>query len=142
MGLDDASPNKTPAKYGPLSKDKDEESCNTNFNYASIVGMILYLQSHSRPEISFAVSQCARYTFNPRFSYEIDLKRIRHYLKDTRTRGLILSPSTDLTIDYYVDSDFDGLWSYEDDQDPTCVHSRTKFIMIVANCPVIWSRKL
>ena len=109
MGLDDASPNKTPAEYGALPKDQDGEGCNANFNYASIVGMMLYLQGHSRPEISFAVSQCARYTFNPRLSHEVALKRIGRYLKGTRTRGLILSPSSDLTIDCYVDSDFAGL---------------------------------
>ena len=65
MGLDDASPNKTPAEYGPLPKDQDVKCCNANFNYASIVGMMLYLQGHSRPKISFDVSQCAHYTFNP-----------------------------------------------------------------------------
>ena len=104
--------------------------------------MMLYLQGHSRPEILFAVLQCACYTFNPRLSHEVALKRIGRYLKGTRTRGLILSPSSDLTIDCYVDSDFAGLWSYEDDQDPTCVRSRAGFIMFVANCPVIWSSKL
>ena len=104
--------------------------------------MMLYLQGHSRPEILFAVLQCACYTFNPRLSHEVALKCIDRYLKGTRTRGLILSPFSDLTIDCYIDSNFSGSWSYEDDQDPTCVRSRTEFIMFVANFPVIWSSKI
>ena len=142
MGLDDASPIKTPAEYGHLSQDQAGEGCNTTFNYASIVEMIMYLQGHSRPKISFAVSPCASYTFNPRLSHETALKLIRRYLKGTRTREFILSLSADLTINCYVDSNFSELWSYEDYQDLTCVRSRTSFIMIVANCPGIWSRKL
>ena len=80
MGLDDSTSVKTPAEYGALPKDENSDSCNSTFNYSSIVGMLLYLQNHSRPDLTFTVSQCARYTFCPKLSHEKALKRIGRYL--------------------------------------------------------------
>ena len=104
--------------------------------------MMQYLQEHSWPEISYAVSQCARFTHSPRQSHEVALERIGLYLKGTMKDGLILRPSKDLRIDVFVDADFAGLWPHEDKLDPTCVKSHTGFVICIANCPVIWQSKL
>ena len=66
MVLDDSNVKETPAIRGTLPKDIDGEDCNEGFNYASVLGMPLGLQGHSRPEITFAINQCARYVFNPK----------------------------------------------------------------------------
>ena len=76
MGLTNATKVEAPAEYGAPPKGHDGESCNSQFNYSSIVGMLLYLQNHSRPELTFAVSQCARYTYCLKLSHEKALKRI------------------------------------------------------------------
>ena len=55
----------TPAEATPLTKDKDGDPASGSFNYAAVVGMLQYLSGHSRPDIAFAVHQCARFTFNP-----------------------------------------------------------------------------
>ena len=47
-----------------------------------------------------------------------------------------------LNFDLYCDADYAGLWTYEDDQDPVCVCSRTGYVMTLAGCPVHWSSKL
>jgi len=70
------------------------------------------------------------------------LKRISRYLKGTCTKGLIMRPSKTLQVDCYVDSDFAGLWLYENPQDPTCVRSRTGFLIMIGDCPAVWSSKL
>ena len=132
----------TPATAEPLVKDTDGESPNGTYSYASVIGMLQYLHSHSRPDITFAVSQCARFIHNTRRSHEIALEHIGRYLKGTMDRGLVLRPSNTLNIDCFVDADFAGLWPYEDKQDPTCVKSRTGFVICLADCPVIWSSKL
>ena len=111
-------------------------------NYASVVGMMLYLCGHSRPDISFAVHQCARYTFAPKRSHEKALIRIGRYLKGTADKGLTLQPTPDLTLDCYPDADFAGLWNYESPHDPHCVRSRTGYLITLCNCPVIWVSKL
>ena len=125
MGLEDANIKRTPAVIGALPKDADGAACNETFNYASVVGMLMYLTGHSRPDIGFAVHQCARYTHHPKRSHEEALKHIGRYLLGTRTRGLIIKPSKSLKVDMYVDASFAGMWGYEDKQDPACVKSRT-----------------
>jgi hypothetical protein len=45
----------TPAEASPLPKDADGAPASENFNYAAVVGMLLYLCGYSRPDISFAV---------------------------------------------------------------------------------------
>ena len=56
LGLADCNPKTTPAANGTLPKDEFGEECDGTFNYASVLGMILYLQGHTRPNISFAVN--------------------------------------------------------------------------------------
>jgi hypothetical protein len=104
--------------------------------------MLMYLSGHSRPDIGFAVHQCARYTHFPRKSHEEALKHIGRYLLGTRNRGLIIRPSTNLKVDLYVDASFAGMWGYEDKHDPACVKSRTGFVVFVGGCPIVWGSKL
>ena len=122
MGLDEANGKCTPSEE-VLIKDENGEWCDEVFNYPSIIGMLLYLQGHTRTELTFAVSQCARFTFQPRRSHELSLKRVGRYLIDTRDKGMIIRPSDDVRINCYVDADFAGLWNRDDCQDELCAHS-------------------
>jgi hypothetical protein len=133
----------TPTELKPLVRDEDGEAATESFNYASVVGMLLYLSGHSRPDIAYAVNCAARYMFAPKASHEKALKRIGRYLKATRDKGLILTPSTDtLKIDCYPDADFAGMYGHERNNDPACAKSRTGYVITVADCPVHWQSKL
>lgn len=103
---------------------------------------MLYLCRHSRPDISFAVHQCARYTFAPKRTHKKVLIRIGQYLKGTIDKGLTLHPTNKLTLDCYSDANFSGLWNYKSPQDPHSVRSRTGYVINLCNCPVIWVSKL
>ena len=142
LDISDKPPKLTPAAYEPLTIDKDGDPPDGKYNYASVVGMLLYLSGHSRPDIAFAVSQVARFIHNTRRSHEIALERIGQYLKSTMEDGLILCPTGDFDMECHVDADFAGLWPLEDVMDPTCVKSRTGFVISISGCPVIWSSKL
>ena len=63
-------------------------------------------------------------------------------MKGTKTKGLILEPSANYSIDSYPDADFPGLWGYEDPQDPNCARSRTGYVITLAGCPVLWKSSL
>lgn len=104
--------------------------------------MMLYLQGHTRPDISFAVNQCARYAFRPKKIHEDALKRIGRYLLGTRDKGIFMVPDNTLQIDCYVDADFAGLWGYEERDDPTCVKSRSGYLFMIGGCPIYWRSKL
>ncbi len=60
LGLDSkySTPVDTPAETAALACNIDGKEASGSINYASVVGMLLYL-GHSRPDISFATHQCA-----------------------------------------------------------------------------------
>ncbi|KAL7460167.1 hypothetical protein ACHAXS_000632 [Conticribra weissflogii] len=67
-----------------------------NFNYSSVVGMLLHLVGHKCPDIKYAVTCAARYIFGPKLVHKQILKQIGHNLKDTTDKGLIMKPSEKL----------------------------------------------
>ena len=142
LGLERANAKETPANLGTLPLDAQGDNCNGDFSYASVLGMLLYLQGHTRPDIAFAVNQCARYAFSPKHSHEEALKRIGRYLLGTRDKGIYMLPNKTLQIDCYVDADFAGLWGYEEKDDPTCVRSRSGYLFMIGGCPIYWRSKL
>jgi hypothetical protein len=58
------------------------------WNYRSVIGKLNYLANNTRPDISMAVHQCARFCTAPRALHELAVKRIARYLLYTRTQGL------------------------------------------------------
>ena len=143
LNIEGLPPKETPADE-VLTMDKDGEPPNRTFNYASVIGMMWYLYGHSRPDLGFALSQAARFSFAPKRSHELALIQIGQYLKGTRDKGLVLTPNRAefLKVDCYVDADFCGLYEREDRTDPTSVKSRSGYVICIADCPVIWSSKL
>ena len=136
------NPAKTPCSTTPLGKDVDGDSFSEDWEYPVVVGMLMYLATNSRPDIAYAVNQCARFTHNPKASHAIGIKRILRYLKGTDTKGMTIQPTDKLDVHCYVDADFGGLWGAEDDQDPICVKSRTGFVILFMGCPLLWISKL
>ena len=141
-GMEESNSMKTPASSMPLYTDAEGDPMSDDWNYASIIGMLMYLASNSRPDIQFAVHQCVRFTHNPRQSHANGVKRILRYLSGTRHKGMIFKPDEIMKLDCYVDADYAGLWRYESDQDPVSVKSRTGYVMTLGNCPLVWASKL
>jgi hypothetical protein len=113
------------------------------WNYRSIIGMLLYLSGNTRPDISYAVSQVARFSHAPKQSHAIAVKKILRYLKRTSTMGTIISISKrELILDCFVDADFAGLFKRDPDHEPSSVKSRTGYIIKLAGCPLIWKSQL
>ena len=143
LQIDHLPPVATPATE-VLGKDPDGDPPECAFNYASVVGMLWYLTNNSRPELTFAVSQAARFSFCHKRCHELALIRIGQYLKGTKDKGLLMIPiKTDTFImDAYVDSDFLGIYGKEHRADPDNVRSCTGYVIQVNGCPVTWSSHL
>ena len=144
-GMEDCNGFPTPTKVeAPLGTDANtsEDKIDWTNSYASVIGMMLYLASNTRPDISFDVHQCARFTPNTKVSHETAVKRICRYLQCTKNSGIIFNPSKKLVVDCYADADFAGLWLHEDPQDPICARTRTRFLVTFANCPLLRVSKL
>lgn len=143
-GLQDSNAKSTPTDGNPLGKDVDgplwDES---EFEYAAAVGMLLYLSNNTRPDITMAVSQVARFTHAPRESHAIAVKRIVRYLVGTADKGIIFCPNReDLGLDLWCDADWAGQFRADDPHDPVSAKSRSGYILDLAGCPLLWSSKL
>ena len=99
---------------------------------------MFYLESNTRPDISFDITHCARFTHNTKASHETAVNSICRYLQGTKDNGLVFNPSKKLVVDCYSGADFSGLWGHEDPQDPILARSRTGFVVKFANCPLLW----
>ena len=144
VDMSDCNPAVTPCEGQPLGTNPNGEPHSAEWEYASAVGMLMYLAGNSYPEIQFSVHQCARFTHCPKTTHSKAIKRIARYLKGVlnEKEGLRYNISNSVNLDMYCDADFAGLWKYEDDQDPVCVRSRTGYVMTLGGCPIHWSSKL
>ena len=85
-----------------------------------MVGMLIYLTRSTRPNITFAVHQCARFYHVPKRSHEAGLNHITRYLEGACTQGLMMTLDTNnLELDLFADTDLQGrypsqLWKGSD----------------------------
>jgi hypothetical protein len=125
-----------------LHTDKEGPERIDTWNYRSVIGQLNYLANNTRPDISMAVHQCARFCSNPRAIHELAVKRIARYLLATKDKGLILHPNNSLSLDMFVDADFAGRWHKEYSHLRESILSRTGFIVTFCGCPISWCSKL
>jgi len=104
--------------------------------------MLAYLANNTRPELSMAVHQCARFCNEPMLSHERAIKHIGKYLLKDPDRGIIYEPDESKGIECYVDADFAGGWSQADADNADNVMSRTGYVIMYAGCPILWGSKL
>jgi histone deacetylase 1/2 len=141
-GLEHCNPNHTPAAASALGIDPDGEPYQESWNYSSIVGMLLYLATNTRPDISFAVSQVARFNHNPKQSHARAVKMILRYLHGTSEMGMIVKPTGKLELVDWSDSDFCGLYRRDPDASPSSVKSRGGFMLTLSDVPLVWKSQL
>lgn len=141
-GLTDCNPNWVPAAPTTLGRDPDRPRSTETWNYKSIVGMLLYLNTNSRPDIAFAVSQIARFGHAPRQSHAVAVKTLVRYLKRTKDKGMIVKASKSFDLKCYADADFSGLYNSDPQEDATSARSRTGIIITLAEIPLIWRSAL
>jgi hypothetical protein len=113
-----------------------------DWHYRSIIGKRNFLEKSTRPDISYAVHQCARSSNNPKVSHALEAKRIVKYLVGTKDEGIYLRRN-DHSFDCWVDADFVGnLVQVNADVNPSTAKSRNGFIISYGGCPITWVSKL
>jgi hypothetical protein len=113
-----------------------------SWNYHSVIGKLNYLANNTWPDISMAVHQCARYSSNPKALHELAVKRIARYLLVTQSKGLVLHPTADMSLNMFVDADFAGRWHKDYTELRDSVLSRTGYVIQFCSCPITWVSKL
>ena len=140
--MENCNPNKTPAACKALGMDPEGQPHSKKWDYAGVVGMLIYLATNTRPNISFAVSQVARFNHQPKASHSTAVKMIIRYLKGTADKGMIVKVKKKLDLDCYVDADFLGLYKRDPDTEPSSVKSRLGYMIFLAGFPLIWKSQL
>ncbi|XP_050939366.1 secreted RxLR effector protein 161-like [Cucumis melo] len=98
--------------------------------YTSIVGSLLYAQTCTRPDISFAVGMLGRYQSNPRMDHWKAANKVLRYLQGTKDYMLAYKRSDHLEVIGYSDSDFVG-----------CVDTRKSsfgYLFLLAEGAISW----
>ena len=98
-------------------------------SYDSVIGMMLYLASNTRTDISIDVHQCVQFTHNNKTLHKTAVKRILLYLQIIKDNGIVFNPSKKMVVDCYADADFAGLWGQENPLDPIFARIRTGFVV-------------
>jgi len=101
-----------------------------NIPYASVVGSLMYAQTCTRPDISFAVGMLGRYQSNPGLEHWKAAKKVLRYLQGTKNHMLTYRKSDHLEVIGYTDSDFVG-----------CVDTRKStfgFVYLLAGGAISW----
>lgn len=136
----------TPAPAGRLlTRDQDAEAMADDFHYRSVVGKLNFLEKSTRPDISVAVHQCARFSADPKQSHADAVRYVGRYLQGTKDRGIIMRPDDTRSFECYADADFCGQYDpYAEDKDVDAqsARSRTGFVITYAGCPILWASKM
>ena len=108
FGMEDAKTIRTPVDTSTkLVKGDDDEMCVDQSLYQSAVGGLLYLSLATRPDITFAVSNVAKYCTRPTNKHWTAVKRIFRYLKGTQNYGLCYSKDDSGCVGF-SDADWGG----------------------------------
>ncbi len=131
------------ASTKPLSRLKDEPEVQCEFDYRRAIGKLNYLEKSSRPDIAYAVHQCARFCSNPKAQHIKAVKHLVRYLKGTREQGMFLHPDPSKSFEVWVDADFSGNYNkITSTSDPSTAKSRSGYVITYAGCPIMWVSKL
>ena len=79
-----------------------------NIPYASLVGSLMYAQTCTRPDISFAVGMLGRYQSNPGLFHWRATKKVLRYLQGTKDHMVTYRRTSNLEVVGYSDSDYAG----------------------------------
>ena len=133
--MDDAHPAPTPYESGTrLSKlqSPDKPDHQVVKSYQQLVGALMWTATLTRPDIAYAVNQCARFMANPGPVHVAAAKRILRYLKGTKGMKLTYSRSESggNVLTAYADADHAG--------DPDTRRSVTGMIIMMNGGAISW----
>ena len=139
FGMEFCNPTVTPCPKWRLTSDmcpsSDIERQNAScLPYCAVVGKCMYLSTCTRPDISYAVRELARFMSNYSEKHFEAAKHLLRYLQGTRSRGLVYgnTPSTYPIFRAFADSD----WAMSEGR-----RSVSGFVIECGGAPVAWSSK-
>jgi len=104
VGMLDCKPANTPTVQNQKLGLYPNQELADKDRYQRLVGKLIYL-SHTRPDISYAISLVSQFMHCPSKDHMDAVGRILQYLKSAPGRGLMFSKNGHLDIEGYTDAD-------------------------------------
>lgn len=135
FGLNDAKGSKFPMDTGYFKIRLDSKPLPNNAEYQRLIGSLLYIATHSRPDIAACVGILSRKVSSPTLVDWTEARRVVRYLLQTIDYGLRLgAPGAEFKLVGYCDSDWAG--------DSTDRKSCSGYLYRIGGATVSWiSRK-
>ena len=109
FGFEKSKPVSTPAEVNcTLEKASDDSELFSSETYQSAVGSLLYLSAKTRPDITFAVCNVAKFCTKPTKIHWPAVKRIFRYLRGTSDVGIVYTKQNSCSCVGYSDADWAG----------------------------------
>jgi hypothetical protein len=122
--------------------DTDIEFMN-NIPYREAIGSLLWLSMGTRPDITYAVSQVAKFNSDPGPQHWKAVKRIFQYVQQTVGYSIQFKSCSDKTaITRFINMDaIKGYVDADHARDPDSRRSVTGYLFLLADGPVSWNSK-
>lgn len=133
LGLEHSNQTNLPFSQGTVLREGEEENWLSEddlYLYKQIIGATIYLANCTRPDISYHVSQLARFMFNACLEHLRFAKQLLRYLSGTRTMGITYKGTSIKGYSIF----FDSTWGTEDDR-----KSFLGWVVILRNGAVSWA---
>ena len=125
-----------------MKRHQESEEFDKSFNYRSIVDKLNYLEKVTRPDISYATHQCARFVENPKVEHAKGIRQIARYLVGTKDKEMSFKVDKTKGLEVYVDSDFAGSWDKSDSLNSDTARSRHGYFISYNGVPLLWKSQL
>ncbi|XP_056697613.1 secreted RxLR effector protein 161-like [Spinacia oleracea] len=113
-----------------LPRENDEDIISPEVPYLSAIGALMYLASHTRPDISFTVNLLARFSSCPTQRHWNGIKHVLRYLQGTKDMGLFFPNQTKEDLIGFADA---GYLS-----DPHNARSQTGYVFTCGGTAISW----
>ena len=106
-GMLDCQPADTPIEQNHRLAEYPDQVPTNKARYQRLIEKLIYL-SHTRPDLTYAVSVVSQFMHNPSKAHMEVVVRILRYLKSAPGRGLVFSKHRHLDVLGYTDADWAG----------------------------------
>ncbi|POM74483.1 Hypothetical protein PHPALM_8553 [Phytophthora palmivora] len=117
-----------------LTPSDGENPENTEYPYREVVGMLLFLATTTRPDLTYVLGRLSRFVARPTFNHVETVKRVLRYLAGTQDYGIKytrkLAETSEVVLNGYCDSD----WA----MDLEARKSPTGFMFTLSNGAIAW----
>lgn len=115
-------------------KDDSLSNAITEAPHKKAVGALMYLATHTRPDIAYSVGKVAQYMANPRKQHWTAVKHIFRYLHGTIDGILFERQNGGINIEGFSDSDYA--------RDVDSRRSTTGLVFLINKSPISWSSRI